>query len=179
MTRIFEEVEMLLSKYMRTDLILCDLRSQEKTDVIEEIADLFAKAGVITDKEIFRDTIRKREKLESTAIGHGVAIPHGRSTSVKELKVAFARSKDGVNFQALDKKPVHIIFMIAAPEELRKEYLQIVAKIARLSKSKIMLEALQKAETPEEVMELISDFDNMLVEEIRVKLKDGRIIHRE
>lgn len=170
---------MLLGKYMSVDLILCDLRSEEKRDVIEEMIGLFAKAGVIRDKEIFRDTIQKREKLESTAIGHGVAIPHGRSHSVTELKIAFARSKNGVNFKALDKKAVYIIFMIAAPEEVRKEYLQIVAKIARLSKSKIMREALQKVETPKEVMELIYDFDNMLVEELEVKLKDGRIIHKE
>jgi fructose-specific phosphotransferase system IIA component len=170
---------MLLGKYMSDDLILCDLRSEEKTDVIEEMIGLFAKAEVIRDKEIFRDTIRKREELESTAIGYGVAIPHGRSNSVKELKIAFARSKNGIDFQALDKKPVYIIFMIAAPEEVRKEYLQIVAKIARLSKSKIMREALQQVETPKEVMELIYDFDNMLVEELEVKLKDGRIIHKE
>ena len=170
---------MLLGEYMRDDLILCDLRSQEKTEVIEEIVDLFAKAGVVGNRDIFRDTIRKREELESTAIGYGVAIPHGRSDSVKELKIAFARSKNGVDFQALDKKPVYIIFMIAAPAEARKEYLQIVAKIARLSKSRIMREALHNIETPEEVMELIHDFDSMLVEDIKVKLRDGRIIHKE
>lgn len=170
---------MLLGEYMRDDLILCDLRSQEKTEVIDEIVDLFGRAGIIGDKEIFRDTIRKREELESTAIGHGVAIPHGRSDSVEELKIAFARSKNGVDFQALDKKPVYIIFMIAAPVEARKEYLQIVAKIARLSKSKVMREALHNIETPGEVMELVHDFDNMLVEDIKVKPRNGRIIHKE
>jgi len=170
---------MLLGKYMSNDLILCDMRSQKKSEVIEELANLFVKAGVVKDKEPFSAAIRKREELESTAIGQGVAIPHGRSESVKELKVVFARSKNGVDFKALDKKPVHLIFMIAAPDTVRKEYLQIVAKIARLSKSKVMREALLSVETAQDVMELIQDFDNMLIEEISIKTKQGRILYRK
>jgi PTS system fructose-specific IIC component len=172
-------IEMFLGKHMNADLVLCDLRSENKMDAIGELVDLFARAGIVEDKESFRDTIRRREELESTAIGQGVAIPHGRSGAVKELKVAFARSKKGIDFKALDKKPVHILFVVAAPENVQKEYLQLIAKIARLSKSKVMREALQKAETAKEVLELIADFDNMLVEEISVKTKQGRVLYRE
>jgi mannitol/fructose-specific phosphotransferase system IIA component (Ntr-type) len=131
----------------------------------------------VENPESFRNTIRKREELESTAIGDGIAIPHGRSQVVKELKVDFARSKDGVDFKAKDRKPVFFIFMIAAPETARKEYLQIVAKIARFLKSKIMREALMKAKTARDVIELIRDFDNMLVEEIQIKTKKGRVLY--
>ncbi|MFQ5867396.1 MAG: PTS sugar transporter subunit IIA [bacterium] len=170
---------MLLGKYMSEDLIICNLTSKGKMEVIEEMVELFVKTGVVKNKEEFCTTIRKREELESTAIGGGIAIPHGRSNSVKELKVAFARSKDGVDFKAMDKKPVHIIFMIAAPLKDRKKYLQIVAKIARLLKSKIMQEALLKTETPKDVMELIQDFDKMLIEEIKIKTKKGKIVYRK
>jgi len=170
---------MLLGKHMSDDLILSQIISTKKAAVIEELVDLFCKAGVVDDKGKFLATIQKREQLESTAIGQGVAIPHGRSESVKELKVVFARSKDGVDFKALDKKPVHLIFMIAAPDTVRKEYLQIVAKIARLSKSKVMREALLSVETAQDVMELIRDFDNMLIEEISIKTKQGRVLYRK
>jgi len=164
---------------MSADLMLCDLRAKNKADVIEQLVDLFAQAGVVEDKENFGDTIRKREKLESTAIGKGVAIPHGRSGDVKELKVAFARSKQGVDFKAVDKQPVSLFFMIAAPETAQKEYLQLIAKIARLSKSRVMREALQNVTNPREVLELIQDFDKMLVEDIKVKTKQGRVLYRE
>lgn len=170
---------MLLGEHINEDLILCDIHSRKKKDVIEEMIELFVKADVVKNKEDFSDAIKKREELESTGIGRGVAIPHGRSSSVRELKVAFGRSKEGINFRALDGKPVHLVFMIAAPEEAKKEYLQIVAKIARLSKSKIMREALQKKENPKDVMELIRDFDKMVIEDISVKTKDGRVLYRE
>lgn len=170
---------MLLGEHINEDLILCDIHSKKKNDAIEEMIELFAKADVVKDKEDFSNAIKRREELESTGIGRGVAIPHGRSSSVKELKVAFARSKEGIDFQALDKKPVYLIFMIAAPTEVKKEYLQIVAKIARLSKSKVMREALQKKENPKDVMELIRDFDHMVIEDISVKTKDGRVLYRE
>jgi mannitol/fructose-specific phosphotransferase system IIA component (Ntr-type) len=96
---------------------------------------------------------------------------------VRELKVAFGRSERGVDFEALDEQPVHLIFLIAAPKSIHKEYLQIVAKIARLLKSKVMYQALLKAETPQAIMELIGDFDNVLVEDVQVKTKNGRVLY--
>ena len=170
---------MLLGQLMKEDLITCNLVSKDKIQVIEEMAELFIKTAVVKDKNDFCATIKKREDLESTAIGDGIAIPHGRSDAVNSLKVALGRSKDGVEFASLDKKPVHLIFMIAAPVEARKEYLQAVAKIARLLKSNIMKQALFEAETPKDVMKLIADFDNMVLEEIEVKTKEGRVIYKK
>jgi PTS system fructose-specific IIC component len=164
---------------MSNDLIVTQLATQKKPEVIKELIDHFVRTGVVTDREQFEKTIGEREKLQSTAIGGGVAIPHGRSDSVRELKVIFGRSETGVDFEALDGQPVHLIFMIAAPEGIHKKYLQIVAKIARLLKSKVMHQALLKADSPQVVMELIGDFDNVLVEDIQVKTKEGRVISGE
>jgi fructose-specific phosphotransferase system IIA component len=177
MARLWRGIEMLLAKYMREDLILTEMKSRKKAGAIEELVELLAVAGVVQDVDSYTATILKREALESTAIGGGIAIPHGRSRGIKELKVAFARSKDGVNFKAKDNKPVYLIFMIAAPDDAHKEYLQIVAKIARLLKSRIMREALVKAETSQDVMELIEDFDNIMIEEIKIKTKQGRVLY--
>ena len=170
---------MFLGSLMEERLINCELVAKTKDGIIEEMANLFIPSGIVTDKEDFCSAIKRREEIESTAIGGGVAIPHGRSDSVTRLKVAFGRSKRGVNFNAMDRKPVNIIFMIAAPLNARKEYLQAVAKIARLLKSRVMREALLSAETPGNIMKVISDFDNMLIEEIKVETKEGRVIHGE
>ena len=170
---------MFLSKLMDEKFIKCDLIARDKRGVIEEMADVFIETGIIANKSDFCDSILKREEIESTAIGDGVAIPHGRSDAVRFLRVAFGRSRKGINFEAIDKKSVNIIFMIAAPSDARKEYLQAVAKIARLLKSRIMREALLLSETPKDVMKIIKDFDNMLMEEIQVVTKEGRVIHRD
>lgn len=168
-----------MNEVMDEKLINCDIAARDKKGLIEEMTDMFVEAGVVTNRKDFRDSIIKREEIESTAIGGGAAIPHGRSNAVKSLRVAFGRSKKGVNFDAMDKKPVNIIFMIAAPQDARKEYLQAVAKIARLLKSRVMKEALLLSETPKDVMKIIYDFDNVLIEEIKVVTKEGRVIHRD
>jgi fructose-specific phosphotransferase system IIA component len=170
---------MVLSELMNERLIDCKITARNKKGVIEEMADMFVETGIVTNKSAFCDSILKREEMESTAIGGGVAIPHGRSNAVRSLGVAFGRSKKGVNFEATDKKPVNIIFMIAAPPDARKEYLQAVAKIARLLKSRIMKEALLLSETPKDVMKIVKDFDHMLIEEIKVVTKEGRVIHKD
>jgi len=168
---------MTLGQYMNQDLIMTQLASGKKSEVIEELIGRFIETGIVTDRGQFEKTIEEREKLQSTAIGGSVAIPHGRSDSVRELKVIFGRSEAGVDFEALDGQPVHLIFMIAAPEGIHKEYLQIVAKIARLLKAKVMYQALLKADTPQAVMEIIGDFDKVLIEDIQVKTKKGRVVN--
>ncbi|MCK4328839.1 PTS sugar transporter subunit IIA [candidate division WOR-3 bacterium] len=169
---------MLLGELINENLINYDIKSNDKQAVIKEIADMFLKGGYVSDSDVFCKSIMNREEIESTAIGDGIAIPHGRSNTVKSLKVAFGKSSNGVNFNAADKKPVYIIFMIAAPIDARKEYLQAVAKIARLLKSRVMKEALLASETTKNVMKIIKDFDKMLIEDIRVETKEGRVIHK-
>jgi fructose-specific phosphotransferase system IIA component len=169
---------MLLQELIDEDLIIMDVSSKDKYAVIEELIQLFVKKGIVRDKGEFIRDIRNREEIESTAIGEGIAIPHARSQAVKELKVAFARSKGGVDFKALDKRSVYLIFMVAAPAHARKPYLQAVAKVARFLKSKVLKEALLKAETREKVLELVRDFDGVLPESLKIKTKKGRIIHK-
>jgi PTS system nitrogen regulatory IIA component len=168
-----------LRNYIKEDLIIFNLESQDKKDVINELIEFLVKKKIIEQGASFLEKILKREELESTAIGKGIAIPHGRSKKVKDLCVIIAKSKKGVNFQSLDGKPVFVIFMIVAPVGVRKEYLQIIAKLARLSKNASFREKLIKAENSHEVMSIIKDFDIFLPEEIEVKTKNGRVIHQD
>ena len=169
---------MLLSELISRDLILTDLAAEGKGDVIREMVALFPKAGIVGDKESLLDAIEKREEIESTAIGEGIAIPHGRSESVKRLAVAFGRSKVGVDLDALDGKPVHLVFMIGAPAAARGEYLQAVAKIARLLKNKELKGRLLSAEDVDDVTRVIEDFDRRSAPRVKVETKEGRVIHR-
>jgi len=170
---------MLLQELIDENLINVNLKSETKDVVIGKMVDLLIKEGIISNEQEFIDVIKKRENIESTAIGDGIAIPHGRSPQVRNLSVVFARSKEGVDFSSLDKKPVHLIFMIAAPQEARKEYLQAVAKIARLLKSNVMKEMLLKADNPSKVMDILKEFDHAAPGELLIETKEGRVIYKK
>src|SRR5271167_1475571 len=107
---------MKLVSFLREELIELELKSKTKDDVIQELIDLINKTGEITNLDEFKKTILEREQLETTGIGDGIAIPHGRTDSVKQLVIAFGRSAEGVDFQCLDSNPAHLFFMIASPQ---------------------------------------------------------------
>lgn len=170
---------MLLQELIDEDLIHPELLAEEKNGVIEELAELFVKKGVVKNKDEFIADIKKREDLESTGIGDRVAIPHARSASVSELRVVFGRSTQGIDFKALDRKPVNLIFMIAAPLEVRKEYLQAVAKVARFLKSETLKGAMIRAKSRKAMMDIVIDFDGVLPESLKVETKEGRVIYKK
>lgn len=168
-----------LQQFMDEHLIICNLKSKDKHGIIEEMVEALTKRNVITDRPSFTDAIRKREELESTAIGNGIAIPHARTGGVAKLQVCLGKSEKGFDFRSADGKPVFIIFMIAAPLEIRKEYLQIVAKIARLAKNETLRRAILMAKDTGQIWKVIKDFDALLPEEIQVKTKSGRVVHQD
>ncbi len=148
---------MKLSSFLREDLIQLELQSKTKNDVIQECIDLISKAGEITNREEFKKTILEREQLETTGIGDGIAIPHGRTDAVKQLVIAFGKSKDGIDFQSLDGNPAYLYFMIASPQNASGVYLRVLAKISRLLKSYDFRTALRNAETPAQVIEIFQE----------------------
>ena len=167
----------MLIEVMGENLIIDELKHREKDEVINEIAAKFEEAGVVKEVEQFVGEVKAREEIESTAIGGGIAIPHARSDTVERLTVAFAKSKEGVDFDSLDGKPVHLIFMIASPPHIKKEYLQILARIARLCKNEKMKDALIKSENRHEILGIIKGFDIGSEKPEKVKLKEGRTIY--
>lgn len=169
---------MLLQELIDEELIIMDLKPENKSEAIKEMVELFVKKGVVKDRKEFTSAINKREEIESTGIGYGIAIPHAKSNSVKELKVAFGRIKQGVNFKALDELLVYFVFMVAAPQEATSEYLQAIAKVLRFLRSRTRRNALLEMESAEKVMELIRDFESMGPQTLRVKTKEGRVIYK-
>ena len=147
---------MNLSEFMRKDLILIDLLSDKKEDIIKELICPIIKTGFTDSEETLYKAILDREALGSTAIGKGVAIPHAETTSVKEKIIVFGRSKKGIDFNAIDGKPVHLFFMIISPHREISPHLKILARISRFLKDKTFRDALMNAKSPEDIIELIA-----------------------
>ena len=167
----------MLIDIINENLVIPELTSANKEAIIGEMASRFQEVGLVEDVEGLITALKEREKIESTAIGSNIAIPHARSNIIEKLVVAFARSSKGVDFESLDGKPVHLIFMIIAPPSVKKEYLQTLARIARLCKNEQMRAGLMKAKDTKEIMGFIKGFDLGAGMPEEVKLKEGRTVY--
>ena len=147
---------MNLSDFMHKELMLIDLLSDTKEDIIKELICPIIKTGFTDSEEPLYKAILDREALGSTAIGKGVAIPHAETTSVKEKIIVFGRSKKRIDFNAIDGKPVHLFFMIISPHREISPHLKILARIFRFLKDKTFRDALMNAKSSEDIMELIA-----------------------
>jgi PTS system fructose-specific IIC component len=119
--------------YFSESRFIKELRSRTKDGALTEMAGVLAQAGGIGDSSVLLEMIRRRESLGSTALGRGVAVPHGRTTIASQTQVVFARSRKGVDYDALDGEPCRLLFLIIAPyEDRRQEYLPLLGKIVEL-----------------------------------------------
>ncbi|HQL25311.1 MAG TPA: PTS sugar transporter subunit IIA, partial [candidate division Zixibacteria bacterium] len=126
---------MKLSKFCDETLVKFNLKSATKDDLIEELVDLVATSNMVKDRDQLLTDVRERENLVTTGVGYGVAFPHAKTKSVKGIVIAFGRSKQGVDFDAMDHKPVHLFFLIAAPEDAIGAHLNVMARLSFLMKS--------------------------------------------
>ena len=110
-----------ISEFLKPKAIIMDIKSKGKIEAIQELVDHMVAHKFVKDGEEFLKALAKRENLESTGIGNGIAIPHARTDAVKDVLLAFARSADGVDFSSIDGKPSYLIFLIASPEK-KKSY---------------------------------------------------------
>lgn len=148
-----------ISTLVKEKTIELELKSTDKKKVIAELVDVVARSGKLKDKKDFLRTILKREKLGSTGIGNGVAIPHARSPKVKDFILAFARQEKGVEFGALDGEKTYLFFMLASPEENVGGHLKILAEISRLVKDKFLVDRLKGAKDKKQALGVIAAFD--------------------
>ncbi|MDD5066199.1 MAG: PTS sugar transporter subunit IIA [bacterium] len=155
------------------NLVIINTVNKTKNDIIKDMVHLLHKEKRITDKTKFYNEILQREKIQSTGIGEAIAIPHAKSNFVRLMSVVICISKKGIHFKSLDDKPVKIIFLVAAPKEFTKSYLQIIAKIARLLKNTKWRERFLNASEPEEMIELIREFDRVYPDRLKIDLING------
>lgn len=132
-----------------------DIQSNTKDDALRELADVICKSEIIIDKKLFIRKIFEREKLMSTGIGYGIAVPHIRDTSIKDFVIAFGRKKSGLEYDSIDNKPVKIIFMIGASDKQDKDYIRILSKLVLRLKNKNFVRQLLNARSADEIYGLI------------------------
>ncbi|HEY5021440.1 MAG TPA: PTS sugar transporter subunit IIA [Gemmatimonadaceae bacterium] len=147
---------MELRDFFSEDAIKLELEGIAKDEILKELIGLLG----LDDKSegmLFK-MLKRRENLGSTGIGRGIAIPHCRSLVVSKLRVAFGRKSVGVDFKAIDDKPVFFFFLIVAPPlEVSNQYLPVLGKIAQFSKEPDVPERLLKLKEPREFMQLLEE----------------------
>ncbi|HEX8716531.1 MAG TPA: PTS sugar transporter subunit IIA [Gemmatimonadaceae bacterium] len=147
---------MELRQFFTEDAIKLELEGSTKDDVLKELIALL-KLDDKSDGMLYK-MLKRRENLGSTGIGRGIAIPHCRSLVVNKLRVAFGRKKDGVDFRAIDEKPVNFFFLIVAPPlEVSNQYLPVLGKIAQFSKEADVPQRLIALTEPKQFLALLEE----------------------
>ncbi len=155
---------MSLSGFMRKELILLNLSSAKKENIIKELISPVIKEGLTNSEHTLYNAILDREAHGSTAIGSGVAIPHADVLSTKKKVIVFGRSNKGVPFDSIDNKPVNLFFMIVSPSKETCPHLKTLATICRLLRNKIFRDALMNASSAEDIIKLIVMEEKSLAE---------------
>ncbi|MBW2621596.1 MAG: PTS sugar transporter subunit IIA [Deltaproteobacteria bacterium] len=150
---------MRLTDILHQEAVKADLTAERKKDVLEELCSLVAeKEGL--ELEPLLQVLLEREKLGSTGITDGIAIPHGKSSDIDKILVAFGRSGSGIDFDSMDGGPAYLFFLILAPMNSTTVHLKVLAKISRLLKDPVLRKELNEAKDSLAIYKLISERDS-------------------
>jgi len=151
---------MRISDYLKEEMICLNLKATEKGEAIRELGSFIRKAEEINNYEMFLKDVVEREKLTTTGIGDGVALPHARTDAVTRFVLAFGRSESGVEFESLDRKKAKLIFLMGTPKTAGlDQYLVLLAHLTRLLKGESFRESLLKAKSPGEIIDIFKNFE--------------------
>lgn len=139
-----------LSDLVTADRIFASLHAGSKKQVLQDLAARASKASGIDERVIF-DALIERERLGSTGVGHGIAIPHARLGDMNHLEGYFARLECPIEFDAVDDEPVDLVFLLLVPEESGADHLKALARISRLLRNEAVTNGLRNASTAEEI----------------------------
>ena len=135
------------------------LASKDKTECLEQLIEVLARRREVTSRDKLRRAIKDREKILSTGIGFGIALPHAKIPQVKKFCAVIGISKAGIPFESLDGKDVHIIVMIASPEDQHEDYLRILARITHTLKEEDTRKRIVSAKDTKSVIGMFSEMD--------------------
>ncbi len=149
---------MKISEFLPEEAILLEVRAKDKWSLFQEVAQILARLTGISAEKIIQ-LLSEREKLSTTAIGDGVAIPHSRVEGLKEIVICVVRAENGIDFDSEDKKPVRLVFVVLAPEGESQLYLQTLAHIAHIVKDPQIKKRLLAASSAKEIKEILEEVD--------------------
>ena len=153
---------MRLSEILKPQNIKVPLEAKTKSEAIAELVDVLKASGDITDAKKVLDAVMEREATRTTGIGNGLAIPHGKCSGTANLVMAIGKAATPIDFQAIDGRPVTIIWMLASPPDKTGPHIHALARISRLMTIDKFRHALLQAKTPEEAYEIIVAQENAL-----------------
>ncbi|MCL2144935.1 MAG: PTS sugar transporter subunit IIA [Endomicrobia bacterium] len=150
---------MKIMDFLSSDSITVELKATDKKSAIAELVDMLKTTKKVKKTDEIIEVVLEREKLGSTGIGQGVAIPHGKTDVLHEQVGALGVSRKGIEFNSLDGEPVHIIFLLVGPVEVAGQHLKALSRISRLFKDKFLRQAIRDAKTKEEIVKIIQQED--------------------
>ncbi len=156
---------MLITDYVTEDCIVTDIKAKNKADALKELTNLLFDTKKLKNAGPALDQIMAREATESTGIGHGIAVPHARVSGLKSLICAVGRVSKGLDFMAVDKNPVHIIFLICYPPTQQTTYLNFIATVAKLLREEEHMTSLLEADTDSQMFEVLAKLSESLVKD--------------
>ena len=153
---------MKLADILRESSVIADIKGVTKREILFEMVETLKNAKLIDDVDSVVDIIMEREKLGSTGIGDGVAIPHGKMKKLNTILCVAGRSKEGVNFDAVDRQPVHIFFLVLAPEDSASMHLKVLSRISKVLRDQSFRKKILKLTDAHEIYSNIIEADDKL-----------------
>jgi PTS system nitrogen regulatory IIA component len=150
---------MKLSDLIHEENVIPDLKARDKKGVLEELVDTLVEREPTVDKSALVKVLLERERLGSTGIGDGVAIPHGKFSGLNQPSIAFGKSRKGLDFESMDGEPTHLFFLLVAPEDSASVHLKALARIAKILKNSAFRKELMEVSGREEIYRKIIQND--------------------
>ena len=146
---------MNIADLLAPDAVLAGLKAQSKKQLLQELAARAHGLRRLSERRIF-ETLVERERLGTTGVGSGIAIPHGRMTEAKAITGIFVRLEHAIDYEAVDSQPVDLVFMLLAPENAGADHLKALARVSRLLRDKSVCEKLRTAKSPEALYAILT-----------------------
>jgi fructose-specific phosphotransferase system IIA component len=148
---------MKICDVLKQDKILLNFKSLEKEDVINELIDLFLGDERVKDIDKMRDAVHEREKIMSTGVGRGFAIPHAKTDGVSEMIAGFGKLPEPIEFESLDQEPVNLIFLLVGMENAVGQHIKMLSRLSRLMNKDSFRESLSGATSSEEIFKIFQE----------------------
>ena len=156
----WDDFTMTLTEYLAADRIVTDIRDDDVRGILEQILAPVVGSGSLADPEAVLAALLSREKVLSTGIGHGIAIPHAISSSIPEPQVLVGICHRGADYQSMDGDPVHVFFVLLSPPDRASHHTRLLARIARLGRDPAFVEGLRFCDHPEAALEHIARYES-------------------
>jgi fructose-specific phosphotransferase system IIA component len=147
---------MKVSELLNPGVIIADLKGNKKEEVINELIDLFKEDSRVQDVEKVRSAVLDREKIMSTGVGKGFAIPHGKTNSITDIIAAFGKTKNPVDYDALDNQPVHLVFLLVGKDNLVSKHIKLLSRISRMMNKDDFRNRLLEAGSAEVILDIFN-----------------------